>query len=82
MDDAEWLNEHGDFDEWRAAAEAQWWEDYGADAAYDREIDDAEYFGESHMWMNAREFAKREGAPTIHWIDNQNDVVRKTRNKK
>lgn len=46
MNNVEWLNEHGDFDEWRAAAEAQWWEDYGADAAYDREIDDVEYFAE------------------------------------
>ena len=41
MGNVEWLNECGDFDEWRAAAETQWWDDYGADAAYDREIDDA-----------------------------------------
>ena len=29
------------------------------------------------MWMNAREFAKREGAPTIRWIDNNEDIARK-----
>ncbi|WP_298054344.1 hypothetical protein [uncultured Campylobacter sp.] len=54
MNDAEWLNEYGDFDEWRVAAEAQWWEDYGADAAYDREIDDAEYFAERDPYVDER----------------------------
>jgi hypothetical protein len=46
MNEVEWLNEYGDYNEWRAAAETQWWDDYGSDAAYDREIDDAEYFAE------------------------------------
>lgn len=41
MTDEEWLNEYGDFNEWRAAARAKWMEDYGADEAYDRMIDDA-----------------------------------------
>ena len=54
MDDAEWLNEYGDFDEWRVAAEAQWWDDYGADAAYDREIDDAEYFAQRDPHVDER----------------------------
>ena len=44
MGDVEWLNEHGDFDEWRVAAKAQYDEEY--DNAYDRMIDDAIDFAE------------------------------------
>ena len=55
MADVEWLNEHGDYNEWRVAAEAQWWDDYGADAAYDREIDDAMDFAERGPYVDERE---------------------------
>ena len=54
MNEVERLNEYGDFDEWRAAAEAQWWEDYGADAAYDREIDDAIDFAQREPYVDER----------------------------
>ena len=55
MADAEWLNEHGDYNEWRVAAEAQWWEDYGADAAYDREIDDMIDFAEREPYKEKKD---------------------------
>ena len=55
MGELEWLNECGDFDEWRAAAETQWWDDYGADAAYDRKIDDAIDFAEREPYVDERE---------------------------
>ena len=54
MNDAERLNEYGDYNEWRAAAETQWWDDYGADAAYDREIDDAIDFAEREPYVDER----------------------------
>ena len=46
MNDVEWLNEHGDYNEWRVAARAKWMEDYGADDAYDRMIDDTMDFAQ------------------------------------
>ena len=55
MGDVEWLNEYGDFDEWRVAAEAHWWDDYGADTAYDREIDDTIDFAEREPYVDERE---------------------------
>lgn len=55
MGELEWLNEYGDYNEWRAAAETQWWDDYGADAAYDREIDDAIDFAEREPYVDERE---------------------------
>ena len=54
MDNVEWLNECGSYEQWRAAAEAQWWDDYGADAAYDREIDDAIDFAERKPYVDER----------------------------
>ena len=54
MNEVEWLNECGSYEQWRVAAVAQWWEDYGADAAYDREIDDAEYFAERDPYVDER----------------------------
>lgn len=54
MGDVEWLNECGSYEQWRAAAETQWWDDYGADAAYDREIDDAEYFAQRDPYVDER----------------------------
>lgn len=53
MGDAEWLNEHGGFDEWRVAAKAQYDEEY--DNAYDRMIDDAIDFVEREPYVDERE---------------------------
>lgn len=50
MADAEWLNEHGGFDEWRVAAKAQYDEEY--DNAYDRMIDDAVDFAEREPYVD------------------------------
>jgi len=53
MGDVEWLNEHGDYNEWRAAAKAQYDEEY--DNAYDRMIDDAIDFAEREPYVDERE---------------------------
>lgn len=53
MGDVEWLNEHGDFDEWRAAAKAQYDEEY--DNAYDRMIDDAIDFAEREPYREKKD---------------------------
>lgn len=55
MGDEEWLNERGDYNEWRVAARAKWMEDYGADDAYDRKIDDAIDFAEREPYVDERE---------------------------
>ena len=53
MADEEWLNEHGDYNEWRAAAKVQHDEKY--DDAYDRMIDDAMDFAEREPYVDERE---------------------------
>lgn len=55
MADAEWLNEHGDYNEWRVAARAKWMEDYGADDAYDRMIDDTIDFAEREPYKEKKD---------------------------
>ena len=53
MNDAEWLNEHGDYNEWRAAAKVQHDEEY--DDAYDRMIDDAIDFAEREPYKEKKD---------------------------